>query len=354
MEFRRTNMQSAEFNLQQAICRYQLTSGFVEIAVGVLKNTILLVIVTSKNISVNILYMYLKKLRASTNPRLRSLLQKAVRRGAGDIVQATISNIITLGDRAWLRSRAVVITFEESWPLAQSLALTKDQQTKETALLRVSHATKQKDAAGLGALAFAYHEGDRSMLDIVLSKHALQIVAEGLDRPKDYFEWALSQCSSEESHCVVMAARDYIAAATWGWDKATILAAAFLATSGVPTLLPAKSTVSDFPYWVALDKHTPEGKEAFRRVGIKCRVAYRQLIWAGFYCESTVVNALEPSAWFDVERFWRLRKAGLNPENAERLWIRLRPVIRNELETTAADLRLQIESQKNVQMDMLK
>ena len=57
--------------------------------------------------------MYLKKPKASTDPRLRSLLQKAVRRGADCIVQAAIRNIIALGDRAWLRSRAVVLTRQE-------------------------------------------------------------------------------------------------------------------------------------------------------------------------------------------------------------------------------------------------
>jgi len=290
--------------------------------------------------------MYLKKPKASTDPRLRSLLQKAVRRGADRVVEATIRSINAIGDRAWLRSRAVVITFEESWPLAQSLALTRDQLTKEAALLRVSRATKQKDAAGLGALAFAFHEDDQSMLDLVPSKWALRVVSEGLDRPGAYFDWALSQCSSAESRRVVMAAREYLAAATWGWDKATILAGAFLAASGgVPALPPSEPACSHFPYWVALDKHTPEGKEALRQVAAKCGTAYRQLIWAGFYCESATVNALDPSVWFEVERSWRLRKAGLNMQTAMELWNRFRPMIYAELSATAERLRSQVEDQ---------
>ncbi|MFC1967632.1 hypothetical protein ACFLV2_03250, partial [Chloroflexota bacterium] len=91
------------------------------------------------------------------------------------MVQASIRKIIANGDQTWLRSRAIVITFEEAWPLAQDLVITKDQQSKENALLRVSRSTKQKDAAGLGALAFAFHEGDKSMLDIVPSKRNLQL-----------------------------------------------------------------------------------------------------------------------------------------------------------------------------------
>lgn len=290
--------------------------------------------------------MYLKKRKALTDPRLRSLLQKAVRRGADSVVEATIRNIIALGDQAWLRSRAVVITFEESWPLAQSLTLTRDQQTKKVALLRVSHSTKQKDAAGLGALAFAFHEGDQSMLDLVPSEKTLRVVSTGLDRPNAYFGWVLSQCPSVESSRVVVTAREYLSAATWGWDKATILAAAFLAASGgVPALPLPEPVSSDFPYWVALDKHTPEGKEALRRVGIKFGIAYRKLIWTGFYCESAAVNALEPSTWFEVERSWRLRKAGLNMQSATELWFRVRPILSAELSAAAENLRVQVERQ---------
>ena len=32
------------------------------------------------------------------------------------------------------------------------------------------------------------------------------------------------------------------------------------------------------PYWVALDKHTPQGKEALRRLGAALGVSYRQLM----------------------------------------------------------------------------
>lgn len=288
--------------------------------------------------------MYLKRPRASTDPQMRSLLQKAVRRGADRVVRATVRSIMALKDRAWLRSRAVVITFEEAWPLAQGLVLTTDQRTREVALLRVSRATKQKDAAGLGALAFAFHEGDQSMLDVVPSDKALHIVSEGLDRRDQYFDWALSQCPSLAGCRVIGTAREYLAAATWGWDKCTILAGAFLATSGdVPTLQPSASPDSVFPYWIALDKHTPEGKETLRRVARECGVTYRQLIWAGFYCESAVVDAMMPSAWFDAERTWRLRKTGLDMQAASELWSQVRPVISAKLSSEAARLRARVE-----------
>ncbi len=288
--------------------------------------------------------MFLKKPRASTDPCLRSLLQKATRRGATCVVESAARHITALGDRAWLRSRTVVITFEECWPLAGSLHLVRGEKSKIDWLCRVAQAAKQKDAAGLGALAFALHEGDEAALDIVLSKHSVRIVSEGLRRPAAFFDWALAQCSSAASQRVVSVAREYLSAATWGWDKATILAGAFLAaTGGVPNLPSSAAALSAFPYWVALDKHTPEGKTALKRIGARYGHPYRHLIWAGFYCESTVVNALEPSPWFEAERTWRLRKAGLDFQSAVTLWERVRPLLEAELIASADALRARVE-----------
>jgi hypothetical protein len=288
--------------------------------------------------------MYLKPRKASTDPQMRSLLQKAVRRGADAAVEATTRSILDLGDRAWLRSRSVVITFEEAWPLAQSLSLTRDQDTRLAALLRVSRATKQKDAAGLGALAFALHEGDESMLDLVPSDEALQLVAAGLDQPAEHFKWTLARCSSAAGQAVIEAAKRYLPSATWGWDKATILAAAYLAGSGeVPDPKPAGPSVRAFPYWVALDKHTPEGKDALRKVAATWHLSYRQLIWAGFYFESALVNASEPSQWFQIEQCWRLRKAGLDSKSAEDLWRRVRPLLSAQLSSEGERLRARVE-----------
>ncbi len=292
--------------------------------------------------------MYLKGRKSSTDPRLRSLLQKAVRRGAEQIVHLTILKLMANGDKSWLRSRAVVITFEESWPLAQDLSIAKDLLSKETALLMVSRAKKQKDAAGLGALAFAFHEGDKSMLDIVPSRRSLILVSEAIKRPDTYFDWLFSQCTSEESKKVVKAASRYLAAATWGWDKATILAGAYLAVSNeVPPISASRLTESSFPYWIALDKHTPEGKKAFRSISSQFGVPYRHLIWASFYYESAIVNDLYTSVWFDCERNWRLRKAGMTETEAEKLWINIRSMICQELEEDAEKLRAQVECQSD-------
>src|SRR5438067_1153890 len=104
--------------------------------------------------------MFLKPRRPTTDPRLRSLLQKAARRGAVAVAEQSARCLDAMGDKTWLRSRAVVITFEESWPCASTLALDRTPVSKRDALLVVAKIVKQKDAAGLGALSHALSEKD--------------------------------------------------------------------------------------------------------------------------------------------------------------------------------------------------
>jgi hypothetical protein len=289
--------------------------------------------------------MFLKLRKASTDQRLRSLLQKAVRRGFSRIVSLAAMRLDAVGDKTWLRSRTIVITFEECWPLAESLSINRELSSKLNVLLRVTRSSKQKDAAGLGALAHAYQEGDRSMLEVVPDQRALKIIAEALDRPKEFFDWVKGEGRSQGSRDVVRAAQEYLPAATWRWDKACILGGALLATlSDLPSLESLEEPEEEFPYWVALDKHTAEGKEVLREVAKEIKASYRELIWASFYCESAHVNKPLSSPWFNAERLWRFRRTGLSLESAEELWSRARPLVRERLETEALALKNLVES----------
>lgn len=295
--------------------------------------------------------MFVKQHKESTDPRLRSLLQKAARRGYSDIVEKTANCLNDIGDRTWLKSRAVVITFEECWPMAQYISLNKDFDSKLTPLLRVASITKQKDAAGMGALAYAFSEGDRSMLGAVPNDWALKVISEALTRPPQFFEWAQKQCVSSAALQIVDVARKYLSVATWGWDKACILAGAFLAaTNNVPECKAAIGEEHVFPYWVVLDKHTPQGKETLHQIAEKYEFPYRQLIWSSFYFESAKVNAIEDSPWWNSEKVWRLRRAGLTTSEAEQIWAKFQPIIAEQLEPEAEELRNLVEDQRGVQI----
>lgn len=291
--------------------------------------------------------MYLKPRKPSTDPRLRSLLQKAVRRGFAPIVDRVVRRLYSGGDSTWLRSRAAVITFEECWPLGGFLSIDRGPSTQLDVLTGVARSAKQKDAAGLGALAHAYRDGDNSMLACVPDQRTLRIVAEALGRPNEFFQWVSSESEAQSSADVIRAAQRYLPAATWPWDKACILAGALLATiAGVPTLTvmsPTKGS-TDFPYWTALDKHTDEGKAVLRDVAKAIKVSYRQLLWSSFYCESTRVNELLPSLWFAAERTWRLSRAKLTYEAAQELWAHASILVQERLAENAGALRNLVES----------
>lgn len=289
--------------------------------------------------------MFLKKRRASTDPRVRSLLQKAARRGHPEVVEQALERLHTSGDKTWLRSRAIVITFEECWPLAASLSIDRELASKRAALLSVANAAKQKDAAGLGALAYAYQQGDHSMLDVVPERRILRIVSEALQRPKGFFKWVLGESKAQRISEVIWSAERYLSAATWQWDKACILAGAVLATIGdMPAIESARPISGEFPYWVALDKHTPEGKVALNEVANQVNASYRQLIWASFYYESACVNRLLSSPWWEAEKIWRLRRAGLSPSGAEEIWAHARPLVRQRLDREATSLKAFVET----------
>jgi hypothetical protein len=290
--------------------------------------------------------MFLKRPKASTDQRVRSLLQKAARRGAVEVVDHAISRLDASGDGTWLRSRSVVITFEECWPLAAALLIDRELSTKRGALLKVTKAAKQKDAAGLGALAYAYGEGDHSMLDCVPDGLTLRLVSEALKRPKEFFEWALLQSKDNQTTSLIKSAERYLAAATWPWDKACILAGSLLAAKGgVPTVEPADAATKDFPYWVALDKHTPEGKLILAEIAKQIKTSTRRLTWASFYCESASVNQLASSPWWEAEKLWRLRRAGLTVDQALDLWSHAQPLISRRLEEGAASLKTFVETE---------
>ncbi|MGH9714007.1 MAG: hypothetical protein ACRD5M_11990 [Candidatus Acidiferrales bacterium] len=228
--------------------------------------------------------------------------------------------------------------------MAASLSIDRELSSKRTALLSVAKAIKQKDAAGLGALAHAYKEGDDSMMDCVPDRRTLRIVSEALERPEGFFRWITTQGSAQQCADVIWAAQRYLPAATWEWDKACILAGALLATIGdVPKIEPAEAPSDEFPYWVALDKHTPEGKVVLTEAAKLTNSSHRRLTWASFYCESARVNQLLPSLWWDAEKMWRLRRAGLSVNEAEDLWSRARPLVRERLEEGAASLKKLVE-----------
>jgi hypothetical protein len=103
-------------------------------------------------------------------------------------------------------------------------------------------------------------------------------VSEALERPKGFFDWVINQSRTQRAIEVISSSERYLAAATWPWDKACILAGALVATIGeMPSVESADTPLGEFPYWIALDKHTPEGKDVLTEVAKEVNSSYRQL-----------------------------------------------------------------------------
>jgi hypothetical protein len=118
-----------------------------------------------------------------------------------------------------------------------------------------------------------------------------------------------------------------------------MIAAAYLAASaGIPHLDIAPNATGAMPFWVAIDKHTPEGKRAISAAAKQLGIPVRHANWLSFYFESAVANQIAPSPWWERELCWRLNKIGITYADAERAWGQLRPIVEARLADDAAQL----------------
>ena len=301
----------------------------------------------------------MRKANPNTHQDCRSLLQKAVRRGNYTLVAKVVDHLYEIGDIKWLKQRAGVIIVEECWPLIGEWELPKKLEEQQAAirdvLSRAAMCAKFKDATGLGSLAYALSEGDDSVLTNSDEDAHIKYVTAAIQREKEYWEWVISHCSSDSTNRLVKRASVAYRKGGWPWDKAFIQAAAYLAvTDGLPKLRDGSKIESKFPFWVALDKHTPQGKTALSKAAKETGFPWRQLNWVSFYCESGLVYNLTPSRWWDREVEWRLGKVGLSLDEAKSMWTKARPVFMELLQDESKHLEQHIgisNSQSNKTID---
>ena len=289
------------------------------------------------------------KVNPNTDQGCRSLLQKAVRRGNGALAVSVAEHLYEIGDGTWLKKRVGVIIAEECWPLMVEWELPKDVKGQQPAVKKMlgqaALSTKFKDAAGLGSLAYEFSEGDSSVLTGSEDDYHIRLIAAAVKNPGKYWEWAAGQCSAEPVARLVARAESAYKKGGWPWDKAFIQAAAYLAiTDGLPEPPLCPTSKAEFPFWVALDKHTPQGKTVLRKVSAKTGIPWKQLGWISFYCESGHVDNATPSPWWNREVEWRLRKVGLFYDEAQKMWAKVKPIFVELLQDEAEMLQQRIGS----------
>jgi len=291
-----------------------------------------------------------------THARFRSLLQKAVRRGNANLVVTTCALLESLGarEKTWIRGRAAIITFEESWPLGVGLLFNKRFHSKVAALVRVARFQKSKDASGLGLLAYALFEGDPSVLDGSTQDKDLKIVANAIRRPDAFWKWVLQQGETKEQMTLIRHAHQFRKVGL-PKDNAIIQAAAYLGSEGsLPQVNMAAVEVKTFPYWVALDYHTTEGKRTLKDISRDLHIELPQLEWIAFYSEGNKTNDMCASPWWDRYCTWRFKKIGIPVEEAHLLWVPVRPQVISALEEESHQLHKDIYRWKMDHMDRIR
>jgi hypothetical protein len=267
------------------------------------------------------------KSRSDIEARYRSLLQKAVRRGHADIVLTTSALLESLSswEKNWYRTRTAIITFEECWPLGSELIFNRKFHSKVAALIKVTRSTKSRGAAGLGYLASALIEGDTSVLNGTSDDKHIKIIADAIKRPGDFWQWIAARKKSDEQASLAANAMRFKHEGM-PRDKAVIQAAAYLAVvEKIPSPQQQSPPDQAFPYWVAFDKHTPEGKLVLRDVARDLHISPPQLEWTCFYFEGAKTNDEIPSKWWDRNCHRHFKKVGLPIEEAHLLWEPAKP-----------------------------
>ena len=287
--------------------------------------------------------MVIRRAGPETDQAARSLLQKAVRRGNTSVAAATFRYLAReKNELAWLRSRLAVMTFEEAWPYGVQVTFGRSELEILGHYRALCGSSKNKDAAGLGSLAYALSSGDATALAGDEGDWYIRVVARAAKERAGFWEWVQAEAANAGARVQTLVghALEGSKKAGWPWDKAFTFAAALL---GIRNQIPVltRTGVDDsepFPYWVAIDKHTPQGKQIIRSVAAEMRVRPSIALWLSFYLESATCSRMEPAPWWEREKRWRFAKLGVTELEGTEIWVRLRPLIAERLGPTAEEL----------------
>lgn len=246
--------------------------------------------------------------------------------------------------------RTTIIIFEECWPLGTELSLPLDFDGALHALTYAATREKDKEAAGLGTLAYVLSTGDTSVLSDIPQDEQEHIVTiyEGIKNPREFWQSIRDQCTNDTQGKLVEAAHKAHRTGGWPWDKAFMQAAAYLAVTRGISNVDIAGVTTPCPLWIGIDKHTPKGKEALIQAASELHISSRLLSWISFYCESAVTNKLAATdtQWWTREIAWRLRRIGLDYHTASGIWEEARQHVAKLLGGEATSLQEHLDTSK--------
>ena len=252
---------------------------------------------------------------------LRSLLQKAVRMSAPEVAVSTAQALRARRNDHWVSQRLQVIAFEEAHHVAFDLGFPLPQHgmiaAENELLRRLCVTVKDKSATGLASLALNTYQGSPYTRAVLAGQPAMyDAVEEVISYLRDP-EMLFATLDARDARC----ARVAYSAATFEWDRAFIVAAAYLRAEERPEPVSCGPTAwDDFPWHLAYDKHSATGKLVMAAVSTASGVQQRRVEAVTFLCGSGQCCDANDSLWWEAERARCLRHVGLSLEEAQDLY----------------------------------
>lgn len=284
---------------------------------------------------------------------LRSLLQKAVRRGNKELVQKVVLYLFSIQDHDWLRKRLAVIVFEECWTFANKLNFENKEEYILNQYLSLTETIKNKDAAGLGLFSYNYSEGLIKNIKYVEKDKIKYIkhVAQAINRPNDFWNWVKSESKNDfDKSDFIDKSYQSFKKASWAWDKAFIISGAYLAIIEDLPKTKLSNLKSEAPYWLGIDKHTEIGRNYLKILANKNNISLEIIYLLSFYLEGAICNEIEENYWWNKENEIILDNINMSFLEAYNLWSKLKDDFVNSLkeEIKILDDKLNSISETNI------
>lgn len=267
-----------------------------------------------------------------------SLIQKAVRRGNVELVEKVFEYLLDKSQKQWLRDRLVVMAYEECWTYADKLLYPSIPHKVLAEYKSLTRTVKNKNAAGLAALAIKVKDGDRSaFVGDEKEQKAIKSVANGFTDPVGFWNFIRTEPGYNDNKQRIDAAEKAMNRAKFPGDRAMMLAAAYLS---IKYPIPATTFMNsnnnpNFPYWIALDKHTSIGFQIISDASKKINLQPYDGNQLAFYFSGALCNKIKDSSFYKLSKQWKFKHMGFDCDQAKEKWLELRPLI---IEMTKVDV----------------
>ena len=262
----------------------------------------------------------------------RNLMSRAIRRGHPDIVLKAFGFLKGVGDDAWLAQRSYPVLLEDCWMSGKI----PSADVGIEALKKVALAVKNRDAQGLGFLAFHY-ASDPSVLNFCPGEEkAVKVVAAALDRTEAFFSWAGKHCHLPESRTYVQNIFQ-ICGERGRWEKAVLCAAAYLCATARDKFYGKKAEKTlDLPLWAVFDRQTDSGKKYLGQFISEKGIPSETVFLAHHYTQTSMINESEGEFWWRYHIRYNFQKKSVNVAQVQDVGIALMSFLEEKLHDDAA------------------